>query len=641
MSKNVKKFISLATRLSFWIVLLGVMVFSTVLGANYYLSRHLLEDYVGDLALKTVSSTRHEIETIFNTVASDARSLATLVSDADMNQQQIHRSIKAFIGTNPDIFGMTVALEPNVLLEDLGEYSPYYFRKDDGFGFADLADPDYRYLEWDWYTIPKELNASAWSEPYLDTGGGNVLMTTYSVPIWLEENDVFAGVATADIELDWLKGIVKDIKIGDTGFGFIVSNKDIVLAHPDASLNMKPLSDLMSEEVRPANWQNYVSAKGDDEPLYFKAPCRHRSGDCWAVVESIGDTGWRVIIVIPDKELQDDINALTFKVSVLAVIGILILVFVIVSITRYLINPLGQLARATREIGSGALEAELPEPIRRDEIGLLTSDFSKMRDSLMSYIEELTETTAKKQQLESEIQIAQGIQMSMVPGAGQSSIESANYELYALLRPARTVGGDLYYFQQDENLLHFIIGDVSGKGVPAALFMAKTVTLYNSDLKEGMSPGDIFSHMNDALSQNNDACMFVTALCGTLELNTGKLIMANAGHMHPIQHGIGARGELPVDGRQALGLMEGLEYPNVEHQLVPGMRLLMYTDGISEAFNSAHEQYEDERLLAFVDQSTVDAATALGEQVMGDVENFVDGAEQSDDITLMVIQYGG
>ena len=199
----------------------------------------------------------------------------------------------------------------------------------------------------------------------------------------------------------------------------------------------------------------------------------------------------------------------------------------------------------------------------------------------------------------------------------------------------------LYYFQQYKQLLHFIIGDVSDKGVPAALFMAKTVTLYNSILKDGVSPGDIFSHMNNALCVNNETCMFVTALCGNLDLATGRLVMANAGHMNPILHGENQRGELAMDGGTVLGLTENQEYPIIEHELDKNMRLLMYTDGISEAFNSAHEQYGEKTLLDFVTRSSAVSARQLGEATLEDVRRFVDGEAQSDDIALLVLQYGG
>ena len=641
MNGNRNKFKSLATRLSFWVALLGVLIFSAVLSSNYYLTRNLLRDYIRELALQAVSSSQHEIETIFNTVATGAESLAMLAADTDLPERQIHESIKTLITTHPDIFGMTVALEPDVLRPGLGEFSPYYYRNRsrEALDYADLAAPKYRYLEQDWYTKPKNLGTSTWAEPYWDFGGGNVLMTTYSVPIWTEKNDTFAGIATADIELDWLEGIVNNIRIGDSGYGFIVSQNNVVISHPNESLNMKPMSEVLPGKAHALHWRNHLSKSNSEQPVYFKLPCSHHNGDCWAVVESIGDTGWKIIIMIPDQELKNDINTLTMKVASFALGGILILILVIVSVVRYMINPLGKLAAATREIGAGRLNEKLPDPERHDEIGLLTQDFSSMRDSLKRYIAELTETTTKKQKLESEIQIAHDIQMSMVSGGGQASINIAEYQLYAYLNPARSVGGDLYYFEQEDDRLHFIIGDVSDKGVPAALFMARTVTLYTSNMKAGLTPGTIFTRMNDALYENNDACMFVTAICGTLHLDSGKLIIANAGHVYPVQHGA-VHGNLTLDGGPPLGLMPNTEYKDIQHQLASGDRLLMYTDGISEAFNTEHEQYQEERLLSFVDRSDAGSAKTLGESVLADLGDFVFGAEQSDDITLMVIQYG-
>ena len=642
MNNNHNRFISLATRLSFWVALLGVLIFSVVLSSNYYLTRNLLKDYIQELASQAVSSSQHEIETIFNTVATGAESLAMLAANEDLTERQIHRSIKNLITTHPNIYGMTVALEPHVLRQELAEFSPYYYRNRsrNQLDYADLAAPEYRYLEQDWYTKPKILDTSIWAEPYWDFGGGNVLMTTYSVPIRAEKDDTFAGIATADIELDWLEDIVNNISIGDTGYGFIVSQSNIVIAHPNKQPNMKPLSEVLPDSARLSSWQQHLSKSDTGDSVYYKkVPCSDGSGDCWAVIESIGDTGWKIVIMIPDEELRNDLNTLTLKLTAFAIGGMILLVLVIVIVIRYLTHPLQQLTSATRTIGSGELEADLPKPVRQDEIGLLAKDFSDMRDSLKHYIAELTETTAQKQKLESEIQIAHDIQMSMVNGGGNASIEHTEYQIYAYLLPARSVGGDLYYFEQQDNQLHFIIGDVSDKGVPAALFMAKAVTLYTSSMKASLSPGAIFTRMNDALYQNNDTCMFVTAICGTLYLDSGKMVMANAGHMYPIQHGA-VQGNLVLDGGSPLGLIPDVEYKDIQHRLGSGDRLFMYTDGISEAYNINREQYQEERLLDFINLSETYSAIGLGEAVLSDLNDFVSGAEQSDDITLMVIQYG-
>ena len=629
-----RRFQSLASRLSLWIISLGALIFIAVLSTNYFLSRLLLEDYVEDIAQTTASSTVRKIETLFNTVSANADSLAAVISTSNVSEKQIHQTIKAFLNTNTAIYGMTVALEPNTLITSLGDFSPYYYRKNSNIAFADLADSSYQYKKRDWYTKPKSLNSPVWSEPYLDEGGGDVLMTTYSTPIYLDDKKSFAGVATADIRLSWLDEIVKGIHIGQSGYGFILSKNDVVIAHPDKTIDLKPVNE---NEVRPENWQKYIESKKQSSTVYLRALCYQSDDYCWLAIETLGDTGWKVVIALPEKELISDINTLTIKISIIAVAGLGILLFIVMFVTRHLTNPLGKLATATQDIGAGQLDIELPKTAHNDEIGVLTDDFNSMRIALKDYIAEIQETTAKQQKLESEIQIAKDIQMSMIPGAGNVSIKNKNHQLFALLRPARTVGGDLYYYQQDEEILHFIIGDVSDKGIPAALFMAKTITLYTRALKDNLSPGETFTMMNDILAKNNDACMFVTALCGNINLNDGTVTMANAGHMHPIVKNPNKTDEVEVNGEIALGLMESVIYSDAQFQLDNNASLVMYTDGISEAHNKQGEQYTDEKLIELI--STFDEASTdmIGNSIINSVDDFAVGTEQFDDITLLII----
>lgn len=629
-------FQSLASRLSLWIIPLSAAILIAVLSANYFLSRLLIEEYVRDLAKAKASSTVGKIETIFNAASTNADSLAAVISANDYTEEQIHQTIKAFLKTDIDIFGMAVALEPHSLIETAADFSPYYYRKGDAFAYADLADSNYQYKNRAWYSDPKKLNTAVWAEPYLDEGGGNVLMTTYSTPIYLPDDKTFAGIATADIQLSWLDKLIKEIKIGKSGFGFILSKNDMVIAHPDSSLNMKILDHA---EVRPENWKKYTESKTNSSSVYLYTPCRLSNGFCWLAIETLGNTGWKIIIVLPEQELIAKVNSLTTKISIIAILGLLLLFIVISLITRNLTKPLSNLARATKDIGAGYLDAELPGATRKDEIGTLTDDFSVMRNDLIKYIAEVKESTIKQQKLESEIQIAKDIQMSMIPGSGNAFIKENNFQLFALLRPARTVGGDLYYFLQANEVLHFIVGDVSDKGVPAALFMAKTVTLYTQALRDKLTPGQTLTMMNDLLADNNDACMFVTALCGSLNLKTGYMVMANAGHMNPVIQNPQETREFEIDGATALGLMDGVKYPDVNFQLNNQTSLTMYTDGISEAHDTNNNQYSDEKLIALIAGIKSSNTEETGNKIIESVDNFSAGTEQFDDITLLIIQY--
>jgi sigma-B regulation protein RsbU (phosphoserine phosphatase) len=637
-TKNTTRFQSLSTRLSLWIISLGTIIFIIVLSTNYFLSRFLLDEYVEALAKTTASSTEHRISTIFNAVATSANSLASVVSTPDITDKQIHQNIKAFINNNASIFGMTVALEPHTLIHTIGDYSPYYYRTENTLTYSDLAEKSYNYQTWSWYSDPKERNASLWSEPYFDEGGGKTLMITYSTPIYQPNRTTFAGIATADIQLQWLDDIIRELNIGDNGFGFILSRDNVVIAHSNKVLT---LTQLNKNNVHPEKWEKYIDSKSKEAAAHFTSSCTKDSskGNCRFAIKTLGNTGWKIVIALPETELRSKIEALTIKIAIIALIGLVLLFIVISSISRRLTQPLNKLASATKEIGAGNLDTDLPESTRNDEIGALTDDFSSMRQSLKTYIAEIKETTAKQQKLDSEIQIATDIQMSMIPGAGHVSLKLDSHQIFALLRPARSVGGDLYYYQQTDNILHFIIGDVSDKGIPAALFMAKTITLYTQALRDQLSPGETFTMMNGLLAQNNDACMFVTALCGSINLNSGAVIMANAGHMNPIKQETNHCGEHDVSGATALGLMECIDYPNVNFQLGHNTSLIMYTDGISEAHDTENNQYTDERLIELTSKTNPDDAEKEGNIIMDSVDEFAAGTEQFDDITLLIIRY--
>ena len=630
---------SLASRLSLWIVSLGIVIFIAVIATNYFLSRALLDDYVEKLASAATSSTVKKIESVFDRAETNANSLASVVAIAGTSEAEIHKAIRALLPINTRTFGMTVALEPHSLIDTLGDFSPYYYKKGDELIYENLATEDYDYRNQSWYSEPKKTNAPIWSDPYFDEGGGNVQMITYSKPIYFPGTREFSGIATADIKLTWLNKVADEIKVGKSGYGYIISRNDTVIAHPDRSLNMKNLADVVSDKIKPGDWQKYLDSKSSSASVSLIVPCPYQDGNCRVAIESLANTGWKVIVVSPEQDYVSDINILTRNISYIAVTGIVILFLVIMTVTRRLTNPLANLALATKDIGAGNLDIKLPEAVRQDEIGALTDDFSSMRSALKSYIKEVQTATAKQQKLESEIEIAKDIQMSMIPGQGNAFINNDVFQLYALLRPARTVGGDLYYFQQSDQMLHFILGDVSDKGVPAALFMAKTVTLYTRALRDKLSPGQTFSMMNDILAENNDACMFVTALCGTIDLKTGSVVMSNAGHMDPFIKDSKNTRQHEVKGATALGLMDAVEYPDDEFQLDHHTSMIMYTDGISEAHDIDSNQYSDEKLIELITNIDTSNSEETGNKIIDSVNNFADKVEQFDDITILIIRY--
>jgi sigma-B regulation protein RsbU (phosphoserine phosphatase) len=255
--------------------------------------------------------------------------------------------------------------------------------------------------------------------------------------------------------------------------------------------------------------------------------------------------------------------------------------------------------------------------------------------------------TAAHEQLraahEKEMRIAHDIQMAMLPKGAGGSDSFGRYEIAALLKPARSVGGDLYdYFSSSPNTICFAVGDVSDKGVPAALFMVKTNTLLRSVAAEVHSLDRILEKVNRELSRDNDACMFVTLIVGTLDVETGEMALANAGHNAPVfRSADGTCAFLEFESGPALGFDPSGEFPVWRSRLEPGEALLLYTDGVTEAFDVADTMFSDERLLDVAERIGSATAAVTTQGLLDAVQEFAGGRGQSDDITVVVLQVGG
>jgi sigma-B regulation protein RsbU (phosphoserine phosphatase) len=263
-----------------------------------------------------------------------------------------------------------------------------------------------------------------------------------------------------------------------------------------------------------------------------------------------------------------------------------------------------------------------------------------MQKSLVEYIDELEKTTANKERIESELRIARNIQMGMVPKNFPPFPEREDVDLYAKLIPAKEVGGDLYDFFIKDNKLYFIIGDVSGKGVPASLVMAVTCRLFRTVADHIESPAEIVMALNDALAESNESNMFCTFFIGILDLENGHLKYCNAGHNASVI--VSPSGEakfMEVDPNLPLGLFSDFPYEGQECEIVKGTTLFLYTDGVTEAENKIKALYSDERLLELLSKQGKNMPQTVVDDVLNDINKHVDGAEQSDDITIMCVFY--
>jgi sigma-B regulation protein RsbU (phosphoserine phosphatase) len=348
-----------------------------------------------------------------------------------------------------------------------------------------------------------------------------------------------------------------------------------------------------------------------------------------------------VALVIPTNYVNVVGYILGGILLTLVAIGILVVFFVGRSSIKKAVKPLRQLAASADEVAKGHFDTPLPNIKHKDEIRQLRDSFESMQRSLTEYIEELKTTTAQKASMESELKVAHDIQMSMLPKTFPPFPDREDVDVYGTLKPAKEVGGDLFDFYIRDEKLIFCIGDVSGKGVPASLFMAMARSLFRNISAHTTEPHRIAYTLNEALSEGNENTMFVTAFIGVLDLGTGLLKYCNAGHNPPLIIGRDVC-VLDCSPNVALGLMGGMDFVTQEIQFEPQTTIFLFTDGLNEAEDVLQAQFGDDRILHQAESLLAKGKNQPAEivnQMLEAVHAFVGEAEQSDDLTMLAIKY--
>ena len=335
----------------------------------------------------------------------------------------------------------------------------------------------------------------------------------------------------------------------------------------------------------------------------------------------------------------------------MAVTTVIFIMAFVLFVKRYVVRPINQLSAAAGDFVSNRSEnmdhgASCIAGLHictGDEIENLAESVKKMEFEINEYIDNITRVAAEKERIGAELNVAKQIQASLLPCIFPAFPNYREFDIYACMEPAREVGGDFYdFFITGERNLWIVIADVSDKGVAAALFMVIAKTLIKNHAEFSKSPAEVFDIVNDQLCENNAAGMFVTAFLGVLDIESGSFVFANAGHNYPLLNKQ-KEGFCWLKSKPGLVLagMEGIRYKSNEIVLMPGDRLFLYTDGVTEALNRQEDLYGDQRLLEIINKEGVGRMNLeeLLAYVKKDVGIFADGAKQSDDITMLALEY--
>ncbi len=550
-----------------------------------------------------------------------------LVEQCKSDTSMFHYITSKIVNDNPAVVGSIVALNP---AKYRGMKYAGYSKRQGGksITYKNISSVDYDYETMDWFQIPMLLGTPTWSEPYFDAGGADEVITTFSYPLKDSKGVVYA-IFTADLSLKWLTSKATSIKPYDESVNLILSRNSSFVVNTlyEASPSETIFSYAFmhnSDSTMIKVGQRMLRGISDD----FEAVL---AGNKAYGVYGPLDNGWSIMIISSYKDFLRPNVHINIILIIILIIGTFLIAVICFQLIKKLTKPISQFSNILLRIADDKLDNTIPEIKSNDEIKVLRNAIETMQVSIK-----------ENNDHRKDIQGARDIQSHIVP---DQSFVSDLFELYAMIDPAKEVGGDLYDYHKSDsrNVLYFLVGDVSGKGFPAALFMSMVVSAFRMISRFSNDEKSVVKNINDTISDDNKLDMFVTMFFGCLDLNTLKLKFVNAGHNPPVIVYPDGRAEfIDVLPNLVLGAMQDFEYKDQELQLEKGTRLIVYSDGVTEAENSNKSLYGEERLLKWASSLPADISSEVAvNSLREDVRSFAQSEDvntiQNDDITIMII----
>jgi len=628
----------LSVRLSLWIVLFAALIFVGALSYMFHESRQAVRQEAISRATEILDNTVLRVNNILDRVVVASENFVWLPTRHLDAPDSMFVYCKRILVNNPDLNGCSIAFEPNYFKNRGRYFSAFSVNENGKIMTTQEGNKHYEYFYMDWYQLCKLLDRPCWTEPFLDYNPDDIyskeMITSYCMPM-KDKDGQYVGTLSVDLSLSWLSKTISAVKPYPHSYSIMTGRGGTFFVHPDTTKLFYEtiFTETLDHPNEAVTELGHAMQRGEEGMRQLEID----GVDSYVFFKPLGTTGWSVAIVCPESDIFGGFNRLRHAVWAIVLTGLLLMLIIVSRVITKSLKPLTTLASQAQVIAKGQFDKRLPDDGRIDEIGQLSHSFGDMQHSLTNYIEELKKTTALKASLDSELQVAKNIQMSMLPKIYPPYPDRDDIEIFGQLDSAKEVGGDLFdFFIRDEKLF-FCIGDVSGKGVPASLVMAVTRAQFRTVAAHEAMPDRIISELNEAMAEGNDSNMFVTLFVGALDLPTGRMRYSNAGHDAPILIGSGA-GLLPCDANIPVGVMPGWKFTAQEANIDPGTTIFLYTDGLTEAENIDHKQFQEKRIFEVINK-TQNEPKMLIEAMTDAVHDFVGDAEQSDDLTMLALQY--
>ncbi|HLV93338.1 MAG TPA: SpoIIE family protein phosphatase [Aequorivita sp.] len=593
-----------------------------------YYKDQLIKEGIFEMVL-TGKFLKSEIQNKTVKVEETVQNVAHTIENLSPTKNEISTILKQIVANNPgETYGMAMSYLPEVAY-----FSPYYFLQNDSIYYKNLAEIDgYNYEKTDWFKDAISNRKRGWTHNiYDDLGGGEDKMITYYDYIHTPEGDLIA-VITGDLTLSFISDILTSNFVTKFPYNkWISQSNSLILSETENNQNTLRFDENILTSANKVSHLNLDSTMSLHETTW-------KGENMYLLSLPLDFSNWDLQIAFKKADILHSYQKTIRILQLFFSLGLLILIIVTAWITNRAIKPIMHLSQSISNMGDGKLDFKVPYSNRKDEVGVLATAFENMQINLKKYINDLKLSTSKQARIHNELEVGHDIQKTLLPSPEELKHITA-VSIGSYMKPATEVGGDIYdYFELPDGNICFVVGDVSGKGIPASLLMASVRSSIRALAINGKSPSEILTYVNNDLAKKNKTFHFITLICGVTDFVNHQLAFCNAGHERPfLLKENKTPEEIITTPQTALGISPNFKYENQILNFEKNTTLFLYSDGVTDALNKAEISFGKSNVIKVISNQT--NAKKVVHDCIYALENHTLQAEAFDDITILAVQF--